>query len=208
MWLSTNDGIFCLSGQKVMLYSLSQHFSVADTSLIINKCLLTLSEFSPSVLTKILMAFSSLIGKKPQKTKQLLGKLTDIVLLDLIYCFVNSFKVISLLKLSEEIVLLSALRVKKKQSKEMSWIVYQSFFFFFSFTILYWFCHTSTWIHHRRTRVPHPEPCLPPSSPYGPSGSSQCTSPRHRFLTQDISSLQWIVIKFIFKCFYIIILLV
>ena len=67
-----------------MLYSLSQHFSVADTSLIINKCLLTLSEFSPSVLTKILMAFSSLIGKKPQKTKQLLGKLTDIVLLDLI----------------------------------------------------------------------------------------------------------------------------
>ena len=136
MWLSTNDGIFCLSGQKVMLYSLSQHFSVADTSLIINKCLLTLSEFSPSVLTKILMAFSSLIGKKPQKTKQLLGKLTDIVLLDLIYCFVNSFKVISLLKLSEEIVLLSALRVKKKQSKEMSWIVYQSFFFFFLYNIV------------------------------------------------------------------------
>ena len=25
------------------------------------------------------------------------------------------------------------------------------------FTILYWFCHTSTWIRHRRTRVPHPE---------------------------------------------------
>ena len=30
------------------------------------------------------------------------------------------------------------------------------------FTILYWFCHTSTWIHHRCTRVPHPEP--PPTS--------------------------------------------
>ena len=32
------------------------------------------------------------------------------------------------------------------------------------FTILYWFCHTSTWIHHRYTRVPHPEPPshLPP----------------------------------------------
>ena len=30
------------------------------------------------------------------------------------------------------------------------------------FTILYWFCHTSTWIHHRHTRVPHPEP--PPTS--------------------------------------------
>ena len=26
------------------------------------------------------------------------------------------------------------------------------------FTILYWFCHTSTWIHYRYTCVPHPEP--------------------------------------------------
>ena len=25
------------------------------------------------------------------------------------------------------------------------------------FTILYWFCHTSTWIRHRCTRVPNPE---------------------------------------------------
>ena len=32
------------------------------------------------------------------------------------------------------------------------------------FTILYWFCHTSTWIHHRYTRVPHPDlpSLLPP----------------------------------------------
>ena len=30
------------------------------------------------------------------------------------------------------------------------------------FTILYWFCHTSTWIHHGCTCVPHPEP--PPTS--------------------------------------------
>ena len=32
------------------------------------------------------------------------------------------------------------------------------------FTILYWFCHTSTWIHHGCTRVPNPEPPshLPP----------------------------------------------
>ena len=28
---------------------------------------------------------------------------------------------------------------------------------FFYFTILYWFCHTSTCIHHGCTRVPHPE---------------------------------------------------
>ena len=32
------------------------------------------------------------------------------------------------------------------------------FILFFNFTILYWFCHISTLIHHRYTRVPHPEP--------------------------------------------------
>ena len=26
------------------------------------------------------------------------------------------------------------------------------------FTILYWFCHISTWIHHGCTYAPHPEP--------------------------------------------------
>ena len=38
------------------------------------------------------------------------------------------------------------------------------FILFFNFTILYWFCHISTWIHHRYTCVPHPEPSslLPP----------------------------------------------
>ena len=43
------------------------------------------------------------------------------------------------------------------------------------FTILYWFCHTSTWICRRCTRVPHPEPLshLPPRTiPLGhPSAS-------------------------------------
>ena len=47
------------------------------------------------------------------------------------------------------------------------------------FTILYWFCHPSTWICHGCTRAPHPEHPLPPPSPYHPSGSSQCTSPKH-----------------------------
>ena len=34
----------------------------------------------------------------------------------------------------------------------------------FYFTILYWFCHTSTCIRYRCTCIPHPEPCsyLPP----------------------------------------------
>ena len=51
---------------------------------------------------------------------------------------------------------------------------------FLNFTILYWFCHISTWIHHRYTRVSHPEPSslLPPPSLYHPSGSFQCTSPK------------------------------
>ena len=47
------------------------------------------------------------------------------------------------------------------------------------FTILYWFCCTSTWIRHRCTRVPLPEPHFQPPSLYHPSGSSQCTSPEH-----------------------------
>ena len=49
------------------------------------------------------------------------------------------------------------------------------------FTILYWFWHTSTWIHHGCTRFPSCMP-LPPPSPYHPSGSSQCTSPKHPVL--------------------------
>ena len=32
------------------------------------------------------------------------------------------------------------------------------FIYLFNFTVLYWFCHTSTWIHHGCTRVPHHEP--------------------------------------------------
>ena len=36
------------------------------------------------------------------------------------------------------------------------------------FTIFYWFCHISTWIHHGCTRVPHPEP---------PSHLPPCTIP-------------------------------
>ena len=48
-------------------------------------------------------------------------------------------------------------------------------FFFFYFTILYWFCHTSTCICHGCSPSWVP---LPPPSPYHPSGSSQCTSPK------------------------------
>ena len=63
----------------------------------------------------------------------------------------------------------------------LSWYCNSSCFilFYFYFTILYWFCRTSTCIRHGCICVPHPEPPLPPPSPYHPSGSSQCTSPKH-----------------------------
>ena len=38
------------------------------------------------------------------------------------------------------------------------WNICRELFFFFYFTILYWFCHTSTWILQGCTRVPHPDP--------------------------------------------------
>ena len=52
-------------------------------------------------------------------------------------------------------------------------------FTLFYFTVLYWFCHTLTWIRHGCTWVPNPEPPLPPLTPYHLSGSSPCTSPKH-----------------------------
>ena len=65
---------------------------------------------------------------------------------------------------------------------------------FFCFTILYWFCHTSTWIHGC-TCVPHPEP-LPHSSLPVPSlwvipvHQPQASSILHRTWTGD-SFLIW-----------------
>ena len=69
-----------------------------------------------------------------------------------------------------------------KQGPLLNLFRYNLFFFELEanyFTILYWFCHTSIWICHRYTHVPHPEPPLPPSSLYHPSGSSQSTCPKH-----------------------------
>ena len=65
-----------------------------------------------------------------------------------------------------------------KESDTTEWLNWTDtvlvFFFFiiilFYFTILYWFCHTSTCIHHGCTRVPHPEPpshLLPHTIPLG-----------------------------------------
>ena len=48
------------------------------------------------------------------------------------------------------------------------------------FTILYWFCHTSINMNPPQVYTCFPSwTPLPPPSPYHPSGSSQCTSPKH-----------------------------
>ena len=56
--------------------------------------------------------------------------------------------------------------------------------FFFNFKILYWFCHISTWIRHRYTHVPHPEPSSLPVP-------SLCVIPVHwnKLLFKNVSSV-------------------
>ena len=69
------------------------------------------------------------------------------------------------------------------------------------FTILYWFCRTSTWIHHRYTRVPHPEP----SSLFPPHiillGHLSALAPSIQY---NASNLDWwfvsYMILYVFQC--------
>ena len=68
---------------------------------------------------------------------------------------------------------------------------FQDFFFnfllFFNFTILYWFWQISTWICHRYTHVPHPEPSsLPvPSLWVIPVHQPQASTTVHQIWTGD-----------------------
>ena len=48
---------------------------------------------------------------------------------------------------------------------------------------MYWFCQTSTWSLHGCRSVPNLNP-LPLPSPYHPSGSTQCNSPKHPLLIE------------------------
>ena len=73
--------------------------------------------------------------------------------------------------------------------------------FFFNFTILYWFCHMSTWIHHRYTRVPHPEPSslLPPLTiPLG-RPSAPAPSIQYRALNLDWRLVSYMIL-YMFQC--------
>ena len=56
------------------------------------------------------------------------------------------------------------------------------------FTILYWFCHTSTWIHHRYTHVPHPKPPSLLHPPTIPLGHPSAPAPSKQY---HASNLDW-----------------
>ena len=77
-----------------------------------------------------------------------------------------------------------------------------NFILFFNFTILYQFCHTSTWIHHRYTRVPHPESSsfLPPHT--NPLGHPSAPAPSIQY---SASNLDWWLISYmilyLFQCY-------
>ena len=81
--------------------------------------------------------------------------------------------------------------------------IFSSYFFilFFNFTILYWFCHISTWIRQRYTRVPHPEPSsllLPCTIPLGHPSAPAPSIQYHA------SNLDWrlvsYMILYMFQC--------
>ena len=61
------------------------------------------------------------------------------------------------------------------------------------FTILYWFCHTSTWIHHGCTRVPNPEPPSHLPSHIIPLGCLSAPAPSIQY---HASNLDWWFISY------------
>ena len=102
-------------------------------------------------------------------------------------------------------------RLVKVFIKCYDWIIinlregkYYFFVLFFDFTMLYWFCHISTWNHHRYTRVPHPEPSslLPPCTiPLG------CPSTPAPSIQYHASNLDWRLISYrYYTCFNAILL--
>ena len=85
----------------------------------------------------------------------------------------------------------------KSQLKKIFFII----IIFFYFTILYWFCHTSTCLHHGCTHVPHPEPPshFPPHTI--PLGHPSAPAPSFLYLA---SNLDWwfisYMILYMFQC--------
>ena len=74
------------------------------------------------------------------------------------------------------------------------------FFFFFNFTILYWFCHTLTRIHHGCTCVPKHEPPshLPPHNVS--LGHPRAPAPSILYPASDINCSVFLDAIFHFPC--------
>ena len=64
---------------------------------------------------------------------------------------------------------------------------------FFNFTILYWFCHISTWIRHRYIRVPYPEPSSPFPSCTIPLGRPSAPAPSIQYCALN---LDWRLVSY------------
>ena len=80
-------------------------------------------------------------------------------------------------------------------------ILFYFFIIIFYFTILYRFCHTSTCVHHRCTRVPNPEPPshLPPHTI--PPGHPSALAPRFLYpaLNPDWRFVSYMIL-YMFQC--------
>ena len=78
---------------------------------------------------------------------------------------------------------------------------FKKIFNFFYFTILYWFCHTLTWIHHRCTWVPNPEPPTHHLPHIIPLGHPSAPAPS---ILYPVSNLDWrfvsYMIVYMFQC--------
>ena len=75
------------------------------------------------------------------------------------------------------------------------------FIYFFNYTILYWFCHTSKWIRHRYTCVPHPEPSSlrpPHTIPLG-RPSALAPSIQYRASNMDWQLVSYMIL-YMFQC--------
>ena len=90
--------------------------------------------------------------------------------------------------LSSQVVFLLLIVCQLNIKLFFSFYFFYYFILFFNFTILYWFCHTSTCICHGCTCVPHPEPHSH-LSPH-PIPLSYPSAPAHSILYHT-SNLDW-----------------
>ena len=79
--------------------------------------------------------------------------------------------------------------------------IFFNFILFFNFTVLYWFCHSSKWICHGYTCVPHPEPfsLLPPHTITLGRPSVPAPSIQYHALNLDWRLISYIIL-YIVQC--------